>query len=187
MARSDPERPTNGFTVAADIDAVPSARRRVVALALNSGVPLQAETLENVELLACEVITNAVLHSAGPCNVVVIRTAERLRVEVTDSDPKLPRTAVAAGPGDESGRGLLLVDALADAWGMQPDSESKTTWFEVKLGSGLEGLGGNSTEDPLSSRAVAVRRVDRQDRPTRPVESRASSVPANVREQHRAA
>ncbi|MGW0885347.1 ATP-binding protein [Streptomyces sp. NPDC002671] len=186
MARCNPERPTNGFTVAAAVDDVPSARRKVVALARNSGSPLQDETLEVVELLASEVITNAVLHSAGPCDVVVTRTAEQLRVEVTDADPTLP-SAVAAGTNDENGRGLLLVDALADAWGMQPESEGKTTWFEIRLEPPQEGLGDNSVEGPSSRHAVAVRRAEQQDCLARPVKSRTPSFPATAGERHQAA
>jgi anti-sigma regulatory factor (Ser/Thr protein kinase) len=164
MARSDPERPTNGFTVAPAVDAVPSARRQVVTLAEMLGVKGQDQTLETLKLLASEVIANAVLHSASPCAVVVTRNDELLRVEVTDNDPTLP-SAVAAGPNDESGRGLLLVDALADAWGMQPVPEGKTTWFEIRLECSHESLG-----DLM-----------------RPVKSRTTSIPAIAGKRHQAA
>lgn len=186
MARSDPERSTNGFTVAAAVEAVPSARRQVVALVRNLGASLQDETLETVELLASEVIANAVLHSAGPCGVVVKRTAERLRVEVTDTDPLLP-AVVAASPNDESGRGLLLVDTLADAWGMRPESEGKTTWFEIRLAPAHDGTADDSAEAPSSPRTVAAPRTDQEDRLARPVKSRTSSVPRTAGGRHQAA
>ncbi|WP_390899072.1 ATP-binding protein [Streptomyces cynarae] len=172
--------------VSAAADAVPPARRQVVELARTLDASLQDEALETVELLASEVIANAVLHSASPCEVVVTRTAKRLRVEVTDTEPTMP-SAVAAGPNDESGRGLLLVGALADAWGMQPKPDGKTTWFEIGLESPHERIGDGSTEAPSSPHVAAVRRDDHQGCLAPPVKSRTSSVPAVIGEGHQAA
>ncbi|WP_405931578.1 ATP-binding protein [Streptomyces sp. NBC_00827] len=188
MARCNPEHPTYGFTVAAAVDAVPSARRQVAALAQNLGLPISDEMLETVELLASEVIANAVLYSAAPCDVAVTRTDERLRVEVTDTDPSLP-SAVEAGPNDESGRGLLLVDALADAWGMQPEPPGKTTWFEITPEPSVDGLGNNFADAPSlpHTGADAARRTDRQAHMASPANSRASFVPAIAGERHQAA
>ncbi|MEV5847791.1 ATP-binding protein [Streptomyces sp. NPDC051985] len=188
MERCDAERPTYGFTVAAAVDAVPSARRRVTALAQNLGARLSDEMLETVELLASEVIANAVLHSAAPCDVIVTRAGDRLRVEVTDTDPSLS-SAVEAGPNDESGRGLLLVDALADAWGMRPEPAGKTAWFEIALDPSIDGLDHNSAEGLSSPRmgADAAPRTDCQTRMDSPASSRTSFVPANAGQRHRAA
>lgn len=188
MARSNAERPTCGFTVAAAVDAVPSARRQVAALAKGLGLPVSDEALETVELLASEVIANAVLHSGAPCDVAVTRIDERLRIEVTDTDLSLP-SAVEAGPNDESGRGLLLVDALADAWGTQPEPCGKTTWFEITPEPSTEGPG-NSSVDALASprtRAAAVGRTDHQTRVASPADSGPSFHPATTGEQHQAA
>lgn len=185
MARSNAERPTNGFTVVAAVEAVPSARRQVVALAKNLGLPMSDETLKTVELLASEVIANAVQHSAAPCDVAVTRTEERLRVEVTDTNPSLP-SVVEAGPSDESGRGLLLVGALADAWGTQPESWGKTTWFEITPEPSTDGLGNNSADSP-SSGATAVRRTDHEACMASSAGSRAPFVPAPAGKRHQAA
>lgn len=184
MERCDPERPTYGFTVAAAVEDVPSARRQVVALVGELGLSISDETLETVELLASEVIANAVQYSAAPCDVVVTRTSGRLRVEVTDTDPTLP-SAVAAGPDDERGRGLLLVDALADAWGVRPEPPGKTTWFEITPEAFTKGSGYDSTSAP--SGAAAVRLADREDGMESRVKSRAPSVPAGAGERQRAA
>lgn len=83
----------------------------------------------DLELSAGEVIANSVTHTGAPCVVCVRWTGERLRVEVTDVDSS-QLSASAAGEEDESGRGLILVDALATAWGTQLCSVGKTTWFE---------------------------------------------------------
>ncbi|MEE4542632.1 ATP-binding protein [Streptomyces sp. V4-01] len=71
-----------------------------------------------------------------------VRTPRRLRVEVHDSLARRPgadtaqREAAAAQAGEHgtSGRGLLLVQALADAWGAQPHGSGKVVWFELNTG-----------------------------------------------------
>jgi anti-sigma regulatory factor (Ser/Thr protein kinase) len=188
MARRDPECPKYGFTVAAAVDAVPAARRQVISLAQDLGLVLSDQALENVELLASEVIANAVLHTDAPCDVSVTRTDERLRVEVTDTDPSLP-SAVEAGPDDESGRGLLLVNALADAWGTRPEPMGKTTWFEITPEPSAEDTGNYRADAPPSPHAgdAAVRRTERHARRASPADSRSSFGAATAGKQHQAA
>ncbi|WP_198359345.1 ATP-binding protein [Streptomyces fildesensis] len=55
-----------------------------------------------------------------------------MTVEVTDSGTHIPQLRHAES-GDESGRGLLLVDALATDWGTRPTDDGKTVWFMVPL------------------------------------------------------
>lgn len=188
MARRSPERPTYGFTVAAAVDAVPAARRQVVSLARDLDLPLSDQTLETVELLAGEVIANAVLYTDAPCDVSVTQTDERLRVEVTDTDASLPRT-VEAGPNDESGRGLLLVSALADAWGTQPEPLGKTTWFEITPEPSADDTGDYRADAPPSPHAgdAAVRRTECDARMALPADSRSSFGAATAGKQHQAA
>jgi anti-sigma regulatory factor (Ser/Thr protein kinase) len=188
MARRDPERTTYGFTVAAAVDAVPAARRQVIAFVQDLGLQLSDQTLENVELLASEVIANAVLHSDAPCDVAVTRTDERLRVEVTDADACLP-SVVEAGPDDENGRGLLLVNALADTWGTRPEATGKTTWFEIASEPSAEGAGNNGADMPpsLHTDDAAVRRTECHARTRPPADSRSSFGTAGVGGRHQAA
>ncbi|GHH93921.1 ATP-binding protein [Streptomyces capillispiralis] len=188
MARRSPERPTYGFTVAAAVDAVPAARRQVVSLARDLGLPLSDQTLETVELLAGEVIANAVLYTDAPCDVSVTRADERLRVEVTDADASLPRS-VEAGPNDENGRGLLLVSALAADWGMQPEPSGKTTWFEITSEPWAEGTGDCRADEPPSPLAGdgAVRRTECDARRALSADSRSSFGAATAGKRHQAA
>jgi anti-sigma regulatory factor (Ser/Thr protein kinase) len=188
MARRSPERPTYGFTVAAAVDAVPAARRQVVSLAQALGLPLSDQTLETVELLASEVIANAVLYTDAPCDVSVTRADERLRVEVTDTDASLPST-VEAGPNDERGRGLLLVSALADAWGTQPEPPGKTTWFEITSEPSAEDMGDNRADAPPSPHAgdAAVRRTECDAPMALPADSRSSFGAATAGKRRQAA
>jgi anti-sigma regulatory factor (Ser/Thr protein kinase) len=105
------------------------------------GVPVLADT---AELLATEILTNALQHTGG--GAVLTATLSpgpecRLRVEVRDSAAQRLRTPVPAGAGRDtaggeyatSGRGLILVQALADAWGTSADGAGKVVWFELDV------------------------------------------------------
>ncbi|MFJ4616741.1 PAS domain S-box protein [Streptomyces sp. NPDC088812] len=83
-------------------------------------------------LLLSETLTNAVQHAEGPLSLRLHRTATALTVEVGDRSPRLPEPRPAA-EDEESGRGLVLVGALADGWGVRPTDEGKTTWFTLTL------------------------------------------------------
>lgn len=88
-----------------------------------------------VELLASEVLGNAVRHggTAGTLQVHVVRHGSRLRVTVQDRSPELP-VVRRVGPAETSGRGMQLVETVAAAWGTHPSGTSgKTVWFEVAL------------------------------------------------------
>jgi anti-sigma regulatory factor (Ser/Thr protein kinase) len=87
----------------------------------------------DVTLLVSELATNAVLHARSPFRVTVISQEGRLRVEVSDDNSRLPSFALV--PTDaSSGRGLMLVQTLAGAWGVDAHVEDgKTIWFEVSV------------------------------------------------------
>jgi anti-sigma regulatory factor (Ser/Thr protein kinase) len=90
------------------------------------------ERADEIELVADELITNALMHTEGAA-VVTLRilsgTDRRLRVEVEDSSSALPRRRE---PGEQgvSGRGLLLVDRLTDVWGVEARGGGKCLWCE---------------------------------------------------------
>jgi hypothetical protein len=103
-------------------------------------------------------------------------------------DASLPR-AVEAGPNDESGRGLLLVNALADDWGTRQEPPGKTTWFEVMPKPSTDGLGNNSVDAPPSPRAdeASLRRTQYPARMAPPADSRSPFVSATTGKRSRAA
>lgn len=85
-----------------------------------------------VELGVTELIANVVRHVRDRrCEVVVLRTSGGVRVEVTDGCGRLPVFPAEPQPDAESGRGLLLLDAVADKWGVDLAAAGhKTVWFE---------------------------------------------------------
>lgn len=81
-------------------------------------------------LLVTELVTNSFLH-AGTAVTLEVRTDDHTAtVAVSDGSRGLPAPATS-DPSRESGRGLLLVDTLATAWGTRHDSRGKTVWFQV--------------------------------------------------------
>lgn len=84
------------------------------------------------DILVCvsEAVTNAVVHAATAVRVVVQEDGPLVRVEVTDGDPTKP---VARDPDDRTptGRGILLIDRLAEQWGVEVRADGKTLWFEL--------------------------------------------------------
>ncbi len=81
-------------------------------------------------LALTELVANVVRHVPGRrCSVLMLREPYGLRVEVADAVPGT-LIAKAADPLDESGRGLVLVEALTDRWGVEERADGKTVWFE---------------------------------------------------------
>ncbi|TKA13159.1 ATP-binding protein [Actinacidiphila oryziradicis] len=94
-----------------------------------------AERQDDIRLCVSEMVTNALAHGASAsCGFIlrVIASAQQLRVEVEDLGGGQP---VRRTPGweDTSGRGLLLVDELADDWGVDEQAVGKTVWSVFML------------------------------------------------------
>nr|WP_240003694.1 ATP-binding protein [Streptomyces cinnamoneus] len=129
-----------------DLTAVGEVRAELRRLLAAWGAPGRAET---AELLTSELVTNALVHTDGGAVVTAGFTGGpaasvrgRLRVEVRDFLPRQPtlRAPSAGVPGVSpdgveaaatSGRGLLLVHALADGWGVRAHGVGKSVWFEL--------------------------------------------------------
>ena len=85
-----------------------------------------------IESIVGELAANAVLHARSRFTLSLYNRGDRVQIEVTDANPRLP--AVALVPTDAlSGRGLIIVERLARAWGVrvQP-GEGKVIWAEVE-------------------------------------------------------
>jgi anti-sigma regulatory factor (Ser/Thr protein kinase) len=90
------------------------------------------ELSDAVELGVTELLANVVRHVPDRrCALLLLRQRTGVRVEVTDGGDELPRTPAALDAEAENGRGLLLLDAMADKWGVSLWSGGgKTVWFE---------------------------------------------------------
>ncbi|MFB4421799.1 ATP-binding protein [Streptomyces sp. QL37] len=93
------------------------------------------------ELLASELATNSVRHTQGPAGVRLQWRHPVLRVSVWDLSPDLPEPyRPVVGPDAEAGRGLAILELVADRWGGcaigdgELGSGGKTVWFELTLG-----------------------------------------------------
>lgn len=121
------------------------ARRVAVRHMVEWGHPADSDLSCTVALLVAELAGNAVRHGRVPGRDFRLRLAldgRRVRIEVADASSARPPTAVRA-PGDDdvSGRGLVLVDVLADRWGVEPRPVvGKTVWAEVAIGPSTPGV-----------------------------------------------
>ena len=107
-------------------ESVPAARRFVRDVLRDQS----REILDAVELMASELATNCVQH-ARTCFELMIDDGQRqIRVEVRDMGEgrPVPRSPT---PSERTGRGLRIVEAMSDTWGIDPSSDGKTVWFTV--------------------------------------------------------
>ncbi|MFE4590628.1 ATP-binding protein [Streptomyces laurentii] len=89
---------------------------------------------DDVRLCVSELLTNVIRHVGEGTPVTVRVTSSytgRLRVGVSDPDPRAWPILQDVGAGAESGRGLALVDAVALQWGVEPGPAGKTVWCEL--------------------------------------------------------
>ncbi|MFJ3324759.1 ATP-binding protein [Streptomyces griseus] len=90
--------------------------------------------VDAAELALTELIANVVQHvpdRRGQTLIFRLPRGEGVRVEVADSSPVMP-LAITGDPLDDGGRGLVLVNAVTDNWGIikRWDGGGKTVWFE---------------------------------------------------------
>jgi anti-sigma regulatory factor (Ser/Thr protein kinase) len=84
------------------------------------------------ELLTDELVANVVRHVRAPMRVRAVRQPSSIRVEVDDPSTELPARQEPE-PTDDHGRGIVLVESLASAWGVAVRNDGKTVWFEIDL------------------------------------------------------
>ncbi|WP_028799309.1 SpoIIE family protein phosphatase [Streptomyces sp. 142MFCol3.1] len=125
-----PVRRTMLTVAQADPEAIAGARQQLRELLHDWACEDQ---FDGAVLLVSELITNVLVHTDTDALIVAEVTGgpdgRRLRVEVSDASDDLPHRR---HPGElaSSGRGLVFVELLADAWGVDPRGEGKSIWFE---------------------------------------------------------
>lgn len=118
--------PDLAFRLPAVSDSIPLARREVDRLAGE----VDEEQLEVLRLLVSEMVSNSIRHAEGSRSVEVrVRLGRRsIRLEVEDRGPgfRPPRAA----PSASGGWGLVIVDRLAQRWGVRSGPKT-TVWLEL--------------------------------------------------------
>ncbi|NUS13918.1 MAG: SpoIIE family protein phosphatase, partial [Streptomyces sp.] len=139
LLRRDPDGPTCAVPVRRTMRTVSqddprqirAARGEVRALLHDWSSP---EQVESAVLLVSEAVTNVLVHTDGDAVLLAEVTGmpgtRRLHIDVADGSDDMPHRR---SPGEmaSSGRGLLLMEELADAWGVDPRGDGKSTWFEL--------------------------------------------------------
>ncbi|MFE7955452.1 ATP-binding protein [Streptomyces sp. NPDC057413] len=101
--------------------------------------------VEPADLLVAELAANAATHGRVPgrtFRLTLYLVGATLRIEVTDTRGERFPEIRHPGEASESGRGLLLVEALAERWGVREERfPRKTVWAEVTAGSGTKPAG----------------------------------------------
>nr|WP_052859698.1 ATP-binding protein [Streptomyces sp. SID7805] len=111
------------------------ARRWARSRLAGSGIGADEPLAETLILLISELVTNAVVHTGSAAELRMCFSGSgavvgTVRVEVVDTSARPPRQRHADGD-DTNGRGLELVDGLADRWGWQREGGGKRIWCEV--------------------------------------------------------
>ena len=107
--------------------SVPLARRHVAAVVEQLDLGDFADT---AALVVSELVTNAVRHAGTELQLTVVADGDVVRIEVEDGSATLPQSRIS-GLYDAGGRGLPLVEALADRWGSESTSTGKLVWAEL--------------------------------------------------------
>jgi serine phosphatase RsbU (regulator of sigma subunit)/anti-sigma regulatory factor (Ser/Thr protein kinase) len=152
-----------------------------------------ADQLDSAVLLVSEMVTNVLVHTDVDALLVAEVTGEpgkrRIRAEVTDGSDALPHRR---HPGElaSSGRGLVLVEMLADAWGVDPRGQGKSIWFEFSEAADTDSGESAASDDsaPLGAWDAFAEATDATG-PTgaRPTEARGSSGGYRSAEAHESA
>ena len=111
-------------------ESVGAARRTIVrqlqAWGLNSNI-------DDMQLVASELITNALRYGADPIEFRLSVREDRLRLEVSDANTTdIPQPRQAADH-ESTGRGMPLIDALTASWGAQVSGARKVVWAEITI------------------------------------------------------
>lgn len=102
------------------------------------GVPRGTAAFDAAVLVVAELASNAVLHGRVEGHDFALRLLRdpargMIRVEVSDTHPAQP-ARVMPSADETAGRGLVLVDALAEAWGVRDRvGPGKTVWAECRI------------------------------------------------------
>lgn len=114
---------------------------------------------DNAILMISELVTNAILHGGEGAVLTLTLDDLKIRAEVRDSSPAMP-VVRSYSETATTGRGMVIVDALAAAWGIFAVDDGKVVWFELATG--------GAEEDEVEAR-------DRYPVPAKPASERSAA------------
>lgn len=109
--------------------SAPAARKFV----LDAGWSRDNEENMRLATVVSEVVTNAILHARTTFCVSVTVEETAIRVDVRDGSADIPVLKLY-DPTAATGRGLQIIDAMADRWGVSMQPSGKSVWFEMEKG-----------------------------------------------------
>ncbi|MFC9284482.1 ATP-binding protein [Streptomyces collinus] len=132
--RTRPESLRHSRTWVAGAPCIAEARDAVDALLSRAHLAPERRAVQDAQLVVSELVTNAVKHAPGPCELGLELSAEgdELRITVTDTSAEPPR-ARPADPGRVGGHGLNLVNLLSDGLQVTPLPHGKRVAATVPL------------------------------------------------------
>jgi anti-sigma regulatory factor (Ser/Thr protein kinase) len=126
----------SGFDPALDAKIESSPRAPATARRVVDGLAgeIDPNVLRDAQLLVSEVVTNSIRHSGSddPIGMRIWLRHSGVKVEIADSGTGFDAAEVGTGGDAEGGRGLMLVEALADRWGVSSGARTRV-WFELSL------------------------------------------------------
>ncbi|QEV10253.1 ATP-binding protein [Streptomyces prasinus] len=122
----------------AEAEQVPSLRR---ALRTHLECWGLQELRDAAELCVSEFVANVIKHvgPGTPSTLVVSLNSTHLRIAVHDPDLRTLPTLVRAGVEAEEGRGMALIEAVSDRWGVDLSGDRKATWCELRVSAARTG------------------------------------------------
>ncbi|MCW2848762.1 MAG: Histidine kinaselike ATPase protein [Marmoricola sp.] len=122
-----PKRRSVASLVVADLASVAEARQFTTRVLRDWSLE---GAVDIATLLVSELVTNALLHTQGPATLELVPAGDRVRIHVSDPVAHGPE-AQGADLESEHGRGVMLVEAMALDWGVDPHGAGKLVWAEV--------------------------------------------------------
>lgn len=118
-------------SISLELPATPHAPARAREVVREAAEFIAPDDRWRIEMIVTELVTNAVRHGpGGPVELAIEAGGRGIRGEVADPGPGIKRhELVRRRATEEGGRGLFLVDALSDSWGLAEDRSR--VWFEV--------------------------------------------------------
>jgi anti-sigma regulatory factor (Ser/Thr protein kinase) len=131
-------------TLPPDTSAAREARTWIRARIDGHALPVSRD---DCELVVTELVSNALRHGSGPPELAMEVLDGHLRLTVRDGDGGVGKVHVALDRDvhDISGRGLRIVEALVDDWGVTQTGGGKVVWVLIRYADPSRGSGGTSS------------------------------------------